>query len=248
MEIENARVVFITGVSKGSGESLALVLLERDDTRVIGIGRRDSPRLTHARYAFQACDLADTERLEAAVAPLFERVAGQGFGSVCLINNAAVATPVGLIGEVDFSESARAMAVNLTNPLGLCNLFCRIFAGRPGNRRIINISSGAAHMAVPGIGVYSIGKSGLEMLTRVIAEERRDTDFACIAVQPGILDTEMQASMRHYPPNQLPSAELFRRYRENNLLRSPESASREIVARFVLATVQNGRIYELSAR
>src|SRR5256885_16904745 len=89
-----ARLAIVTGVSRGLGEALALDLLGRGYD-VLGIGRHDSPRLTHARYRFVRCDLADAGALDEALAQPFDRAASAHPDAATLINNAAAADPVG---------------------------------------------------------------------------------------------------------------------------------------------------------
>ena len=56
----------ITGVSRGLGESLAFVLLQRG-WQVVGLGRASAARLHGARYRFVEIDLADVSAIDATM-------------------------------------------------------------------------------------------------------------------------------------------------------------------------------------
>ncbi len=232
----------VTGVSRGLGEALAAAMLAREFT-VLGVGRTASPRLKGKRYHHAECDLAQPALLAAAVTPLLRRLAAGKPTAVTLINNAAVATPTGLVGNLDAAAIASALATNAAAPVVMADLFCRSFPDATVERRIINVSSGAAQTAIAGSAVYGMSKAALEMLTRAIAVECTASRFACISVRPGIFETGMQAYMRSRDPAEFPSVGLFRGFKENGLLKDPAEVAARIVERLVLGPVENGRTY-----
>ena len=236
------RAAIVTGVSRGLGESLAETLLQRGFT-VLGAGRANSARLTGDRYRFVRIDLGDTTHIDAVLAPSFRALAGEKPVSVCLINNAALARPVGVLGTLDDADAATSLAVNLAAPIALANLFCRVF-GRDGPaRRIINVSSGAAQRALPGEAMYCVAKAGLEMLTAALAAEQQGPDFQSISVRPGIIDTGMQALARSQSREALPCVDMFVEFHGQGQLVPPDVVAAKIVDRLVLGQVDNGRTY-----
>src|ERR1044071_4412396 len=102
-------VAIVTGVSRGLGEALAHVLLAKGFT-VIGVGRSTSTTAGGARYRFVRCDLTQVDRITAIVEPVFDEAARWQPSAVTLINNAAVAWPVELIGRLDMKEAQAALA------------------------------------------------------------------------------------------------------------------------------------------
>ena len=234
--------VIITGVSRGLGEALALALLARD-VRVLGIGRSSSARLAHERYRFVRCDLAQASMLPAVVEPAFDAIAAAGPEGVCLINNAATLEPVGVLGTTQADPIATSLAVNLTAPVVLASLFCRSFANDAIERRIINVSSGAAQSAISGEALYCIAKAGLEMLTRSLAAENASPRFRAITLRPGIIDTPMQTFARSQPKERLPSVDLFKGFHAGRQLVPADVVARKVVERLVLGAVEHGRTY-----
>lgn len=236
------KAAIITGVSRGLGESLAAALLARGFS-VTGVGRTSAERLGGEQYRFVRCDLEQVAALEPTLAPVFGEIAAARPRSVCLINNAAVAGPVGALGTLDAASIAESLAVNLVAPLALVNVFCRAFAGGSAQSLVINISSGAAQSPLGGSGPYSIAKAGLEMLTRQIAADQKAPDFRAISVRPGIIDTGMQAYMRTLPREKYANVDMFREFHTSGQLVPPDVVAAKIVDRLVLGEVENGRCY-----
>ena len=232
----------VTGVSRGLGEALAIELLERG-FRVLGVGRTDSPRHAHDAYRFVACDLAQPVALTAALAPSFAALAAKRPATVCLVNNAATIEAVGVLGRLYAAKISQSLAVNLTAPVVLADLFLRTFADDGTARRIVNVSSGAAQSPLPGEGLYCVAKAGLEMLTRMLAAEAPAGRLRAVTLRPGIIDTPMQAFARSQPKDVLPSVDLFVGFHESGQLVAPAVVARKIVERLVLADVEQGRTY-----
>jgi benzil reductase ((S)-benzoin forming) len=236
------KTAIVTGVSRGLGESLARSLLTRGFA-VTGIGRASGATLAGPRYRFVACDLADTRGIDAALTPAFRAIAEARPEFICLINNAAVAGPVGVVGTLESGAVAEAMAANLVAPLVVANLFCRIFVGETPVQRIINVSSGAAESPLPGGGPYSIAKAGLEMLTRQLAAEQDAATFRAITIRPGVIDTGMQTFMRTQTLETLPSVELFKGFHRDQRLVAPDTVAEKIIDKLVSGDVEQGRTY-----
>jgi len=234
--------IIVTGISRGLGAALAEALLARGH-RVIGVGRSGNAALVGERYRFVECDLAHPSRVAAIVEPVFAELALSSPSAVTLVNNAAVAWPVGRVGRVDDREVEAAMAVNAVAPAALCNAFLRTFTGDAMRRRIINVSSGAAHSAIAGSAVYCMAKAALEMLTRTIAAETTSPGFACISLRPGIIETDMQSYMRGHDPAHFPSVALFRGFKENALLKAPAEVAARIADKLIDGDVEHGRTY-----
>jgi benzil reductase ((S)-benzoin forming) len=232
----------VTGVSRGLGAALAAALLERDFA-VLGVGRASHPRLTGERYRFGRFDLTDAARVDEILGPAFSAVADTKPASVCLLNNAASAGPVGTLGRLAAGEIASSIAVNLAAVVTLTNLFCRIFADPALPRRVINVSSGAAQTALAGESVYCVAKAGMEMLTKALAVEQQAPGFRAITVRPGVIDTEMQAFARSQSRDVLPSVDLFLGFHRDGRLVAPEVVAAKIVSRLVEGDVEHGRTY-----
>jgi len=231
----------VTGVSRGLGAALAAGLVERR-FMVLGIGRATKSGL-EGNYRFARFDLADAGGVDAALRPAFAELAAAEPESVCLLNNAAVAGPVGTLGKLAASDIASSIAVNLASIVTLTNLFCHVFADPALPRRVINVSSGAAQNALPGESVYCVAKAGMEMLTRALAAEQSAKTFRAITIRPGVIDTDMQTFARSQSPDVLPSVELFKGFHRDGRLVAPEIVAARIIDKLVVGDVEHGRTY-----
>ena len=234
----------VTGVSQGLGEALARELLARG-AHVLGIGRRPSPDLAGERYRFVACDLAEVAAIPSRIGPAFAAIAATRPAGVCLVNNAATIEP-GVLGTLDAASVDRALRVDLTAPTVLAGLFCRTFVDDAVERRIVNVSSGAAQHPIPGASLYCIAKAGLEMLTQALAVENRSPRFQAITLRPGVVDTPMQELVRSQPAASFPSVDMFRAFHANGQLVAPDVVARKVVARLVAGCVESGRTYSFA--
>lgn len=218
------RLAIVTGTSSGIGAAVARQLLERR-WQVIGIARR-AVNLGDG-YRHLALNLADA----AAAASVIERECGARLGErawerVALVNNAAVALP-GRIENVDAVELARTLTINVAMPLWLMGF---VLKRRPrgAELRVLNVSSGAAHRAVPGLAAYCASKAALRNAGMAVAAEVEE-GLAIYAYEPGLVDTDMQREAREQTPEGFPSVALFRQYHAEGRLAAPDLPAADIV-------------------
>ena len=235
----------ITGVSRGLGEAIAARLLALQWT-VVGVGRKSAPRLRGERYRFVEADLVDVDAIEGALSGPVTEIAHARPATLACVNNAAVAGPVGVGGRMPPDQIGASFALNLAAPAAIANLFCRVFANAPSDRRIVNISSGAAQTPLAGSASYCAAKAGLEMLTRTLAAEQGANGIRVISLRPGIIDTDMQTSMRSHSDDVLPTAAMFRDFHAQRQLVAPDVAAAKIVEKILLAPVEQGATYKYS--
>ena len=236
------RCVVVTGVSKGLGEAIAANLVARG-FEVVGVGRSASPRLASGTFRLEHADLADIAALPVIVERMFETLVRRSLASIAVVNNAALAGPVGTFGQLPADESVTSLNVNLAAPVIIANAFVHAFGDAAGDRRLINVSSGAAVHPIAGAGVYGIAKAGLEMLTSAIAAEQGAGGLRAITIRPGIIDTPMQAYIRAQPVQRLPSHGMFQAFHDNRQLVAPDVTAAKIVDRLVIGPIDNGRVY-----
>ena len=127
-----------------------------------------------------------------------------------LVNNAAVIGPIGRILDISAEDWATSIDVNLTSAFHATQLALGHMVAKGGGT-IINISSGAAHRPQEGWSAYCAGKAGLAMLTRSVHLEYADHGIRIFGFAPGVVDTDMQGSIRASginPVSKLPRASL----------------------------------------
>ncbi|MFD7817179.1 SDR family NAD(P)-dependent oxidoreductase [Streptomyces sp. NPDC059785] len=128
---------------------------------------------------FVVADLSD---------PAAVRQLADGAGTIdILINNASVMTFAPTPGQ-DLAGYETAFAVNVRAPFLLTALFAEKMAAGGGGS-IVNISSTAAGLGMPGMAVYGATKAALESLTRTWAAEFAESNVRVNAVAPGPMRT-----------------------------------------------------------
>jgi NAD(P)-dependent dehydrogenase (short-subunit alcohol dehydrogenase family) len=123
------------------------------------------------------------------------------FGRVdVLVNNAAVDVlePIGGISEAGWTH---VLGVDLSGVLHASQAAARQMLAQGSGGSIINISSIASTIGIPGLGSYSAAKGGVNQLTRVMAVELASQGIRVNAVAPGYLENVMQgAAAEHASP------------------------------------------------
>ncbi len=85
----------------------------------------------------------------------------------------------------------KVLAVNLTGVMLTNRAVARRMIAQGEGGSIVNISSGAAKVPMPGSAEYSVSKAGVWMLTRCIALELAPHKIRVNTVAPGVIDTPM---------------------------------------------------------
>jgi NAD(P)-dependent dehydrogenase (short-subunit alcohol dehydrogenase family) len=232
----NNRIAVVTGTSSGIGAATARLLLERGWT-VRGVARRPAA-IDHPRYTHASIDLADVRGLAAAfdrsVAPA---LTGDRWERVALVNNAARGDLFTGLERLEPADVLDMFAVNAVAPMWLMGFVVR-HTPRGASLRIVNVSTGAAVTAFPGLAAYGASKAALRMAGQVFAAEfdvaerpaAGPTDTAFLSYQPGIVDTPMQTAARAADREAFPSWQLFQDFFARHALVDAAAPAAEIVA------------------
>ena len=218
----------VTGHSRGLGAGITRALLA-GGIPVLGLSRTADPALAQAHPALLeqcALDLAD----RAALSAWLESGAMGRFLAdaqrVLLVNNAGVVTPIGPLGTQAPAAVADAVAINVAAPLMLSAAFVAA-TERAAERRILHVSSGAAHTAYPGWAVYCATKAALDHHARCVALGAAERLRIC-SLAPGVIDTGMQAQIRDTDAAHFPLRERFVGLQRDGALADPERCGARI--------------------
>ena len=111
-------------------------------------------------------------------------------GSLDIWINAAGILIFKPITDATPADVERMMSVNLTGVYWGCAAAARHMMAR-GSGSIVNISSTGADAPSPGLSLYSMTKSAVNMLTRTAATEFGPSGIRVNAIAPGFVDTPM---------------------------------------------------------
>ena len=226
----------VTGTTRGIGAAVAAQLLDRG-WDVVGVARH-AAAIDHARYRHVALDLAQPSALAAAIErPLGPVLRDGRWTRVALVNNAAAGGALAPMERIDPADHALVHAINVVAPAWLIGFMLRC-TNPSASLRIVNVSSGAAVRAFPGLADYCGSKAALRMIGMAAAAELdsplRNTpapsDTAILSYEPGTVDTAMQEGARTRPLAEYPWGQLFRDFHTRGSLVPPSAPAQEIVA------------------
>ena len=185
---DNSRVWFITGSSTGFGRVLAELLLNRGE-RVVATARNpqqiEDLVAGHKGSALALpVDVTQPAQIAAAVAE-----AERSFGRIdVLVNNAGY----GYLAAIEEGEDEEVRALFDANVFGLVAMTKAVLPGMRARRsgHIINITSMAGKIGIPGGGYYASSKFAVEGLSEALAKEVETLGIRVIVIEPGPFRTD----------------------------------------------------------
>jgi 3-oxoacyl-[acyl-carrier protein] reductase len=194
----SGKTALVTGGSRGLGRAISLAFARQGaDVAVNYRGNAAAADEVVAEIAtlgrraitVQGDTSAGREACEAIV-----KAAIDGFGAIdILVNNAGI-TRDNLLVRMDADEWDSVIGTNLSGPFWMTRAIARpMLKARAG--RIINMSSAAGRMGNPGQANYAAAKAGLIGLTKTTARELASRGITCNALAPGLIETELTATM-----------------------------------------------------
>jgi len=219
----------LTGHSRGLGAAIAAQLLQRG-IPVMGISRHSHGDLK-ARYGDHLTEVELDLAHGASVAHWV--TCGDLVGYLAdadravLINNAGVVTPVAPPGKQGPAAVALAVSINVAAPLVMTDAFVSA-THHMTDRRIVHISSGAARKPYAGWSVYCATKAALDHHARSVIEDAVPGLRIC-ALAPGVIDTDMQTTLRGTSPDDFPDLPRFEALKRDGNLSSPEDCASRLV-------------------
>jgi NAD(P)-dependent dehydrogenase (short-subunit alcohol dehydrogenase family) len=185
------RTALVTGAARGLGRAITLALAETGADVALGLrdrsrdeGLADEVRALGRRVLPVQMDVTHLDEIDAAVATTVEEL-----GSLdLLVNNAGGGVdemPVEAASVVDFEYT---VDLNLKGTFFTCRAAFAPMRER-GFGRIVNVSSQAALVALPGESLYCMAKAAVSHLTRCLAVEWGQHGIAVNAVAPTFVRT-----------------------------------------------------------
>ncbi|MCJ7596819.1 MAG: 3-oxoacyl-[acyl-carrier-protein] reductase [Desulfobacterales bacterium] len=193
-----ARVVVITGGSRGIGRALALRFAEEKPTMVIlhydpdeSAADETLKMLDQKGVATEShkVDVSDYGEVNAFFKGLFDRL-----GKVdVLINNAGIIRDA-FVMRMSEEDWDTVLKVNLKSVFNCTQAVIRPMIKQKSGR-IVNISSVVGQIGNPGQANYSASKAGIMAFTKTVAREVASRGIAVNAVAPGFMNTDMTKSL-----------------------------------------------------
>jgi NAD(P)-dependent dehydrogenase (short-subunit alcohol dehydrogenase family) len=214
------RLALITGGSRGLGAALCNEYRGRD-WKVMEFSR-SGPGVR--------LDLSNTAAAAAVFADAFAQISSLAVDEIVVINNAAMLGPVGPVAQATPAEISAHFNTNIIAAILLARAFISACQERDCPKTFVNISSGAAVKGHAGWSLYCASKAGMENFVRTLALEQAShrSPIRAINVNPGVMDTAMQAEIRAASVEDFPARERFVRLKLDGQLSPPELVATRI--------------------
>lgn len=245
------KLAIITGGSKGLGKALVESYLA-EGYYVVSISRSKS-ELVHERLTQMSFNLAKHFAIRIEIENVFRSLFTSQtthYESITLIHNAAT------LGEIkplhlqaaDDESLVETISINLTSPILINAHFLRHTAAFSCPKNIFHISSGAATKAYYGWTGYCSTKAGMEMMVKSLAlENAHDKNLKIVSINPGVIDTDMQAKIRKATTEDFPIVERFIQYKNNNGLANPIDLAQKLLEIAKKNTFESGETIHLQS-
>ena len=192
------KVAVVTGGASGIGKGIAEALKNEGVELVIadiedGALQRTAKEL--GATGIQT-DVSSAESVGALATEVVER-----FGTAhVLVNNAGIG-PMGRIADLTLDDWKWMVGVNLWGVIHGIHSFLPILKGNEEGGHIVNTSSMAGLVGMPGLGSYTLTKYGVLGLTEVLAKELEEdgSKVGATVLCPGTIHTNIGTSSRNRP-------------------------------------------------
>lgn len=195
------KTAIITGASRGIGEAIALAYAQAGASLVLTSRKLDNVgpvaeaiRAAGGRAIALAAHAGDQTAAEAVV-----QAALAEFGRVdILVNNAATNPHFGPLLTAEASHFDKIFEVNVQGYFYMIKAVVPHMQAQGGGK-VINMASIAGINPGPWMGVYSVSKAAVIMLTKALAAELAADNIQVNAIAPGFIKTRFSAALWSNP-------------------------------------------------
>ena len=195
------KVAIVTGGTRGIGLAIARTLAAAGASVVVSSRKQsnvDAAVQTLRDEGLEALGVPAHTGDAEAVARLV-RTAVEAYGGVdILVNNAATNPHFGPLLTAEESHWQKILDVNVVGYFRMVKA-CAPEMQKRGGGKIINLASIAGRIPLPGMGVYSVSKAAVIMLTEALAVELASMNIQVNAIAPGLVKTRFSAALWQNP-------------------------------------------------
>lgn len=191
------KIALVTGANRGIGLEICRQLAKLGITVILGC--RDRPKGEHAKQILEREGLANVifhlldVTSEKSIMQIEQFIRRQYGRLDILVNNAGIfPDKMGSAFESNVDNMRAAMETNVYGPFRLCQLFLPLMQ-QNNYGRVVNLSSGMGQLTDMNGGCpgYRTSKTALNALTRLFADEMKNTNVLINSMCPGWVKTDM---------------------------------------------------------
>jgi short-subunit dehydrogenase len=183
----------VTGASKGIGKAVAEVLARRKfDILLVARSEnllKENAAAIEKQYGVKTAYFATDISAPDAAVKITNWCKEKNVDINVLVNNAGYGLG-GAFEEISLEEQLNMMQLNMQSLVQLTYMMIPLLKKSDGKSYILNVSSTAAHQAVPYLGVYSGTKAFVLNFSRSIHHELKGENISVTCLCPGPTDTD----------------------------------------------------------
>jgi NAD(P)-dependent dehydrogenase (short-subunit alcohol dehydrogenase family) len=195
------KVAVITGASRGIGRAITLRLAQAGAKVVVSSRKLENVKITADEIEATGGEalplqahVGRTDEVEALVARTMEV-----YGRIdVVVNNAGTNPHFGPLLSADEGQWDKILDTNAKGVFRVCKAVVPHMETQGGGK-IINLTSIAGLRPSPGMGVYSVSKAAIIMLTQVLAMELGHANIQVNAIAPGVIKTRFSQVLWQTP-------------------------------------------------
>ena len=193
----SGKVAIVTGASRGIGASIAEALAEFGAKVVVSSRSKEAVdeianKITKNGHNALACECHVGE--EDQLKKLIDTTINKYKKIDILVNNAGINPVFDRLENADEKLFNKIMDINVKAAFKLSNMVMKHMKNNKSGS-IINISSVEGHKPDKGLGVYSISKAAISMLTKSQAKEWGKYGIRSNAICPGLIKTKLSSAL-----------------------------------------------------
>ena len=193
----SGKVAIVTGASRGIGASIAEALAEFGASVVVSSRSIEAVdeianKITKNGHNALACECHVGE--EDQLKKLIDTTINKYEKIDILVNNAGINPVFDRLENADEKLFNKIMDINVKAAFKLSNMTMKHMKNNKSGS-IINISSVEGHKPDKGLGIYSISKAAISMLTKSQAKEWGKYGIRSNAICPGLIKTKLSSAL-----------------------------------------------------
>ncbi|MBI1320725.1 MAG: glucose 1-dehydrogenase [Candidatus Hydrogenedens sp.] len=197
----DGKVALVTGSSRGIGEAIAREYANRGATVIVSSRKQDACEAVAGSIAraggkalAMPCHAGKLDEIDALMARIKEECGKLDV----LVNNAATNPYFGPAIQASESVYDKTFEVNCKGFFFMAQGAARLMVEQ-GSGSIINVASIEGITPSPMMGIYSMTKAGVIMLTKVLAKELGSSNIRCNCICPGLTETKFASVLIDTP-------------------------------------------------
>ncbi len=203
------KTIVVTGATRGCGRAMTERFIEAGHV-VVGCGRiatsvHEVNAIFGKPHRFDTVDVSDDRQVEEWA----KSVIDSGLVPDLIVNNAAIINRNAPLWQITAEEFQQIVDVNIVGTANVIRHFVPAMIER-GQGTIVNFSSGWGRSTSPEVAPYCATKYAIEGLSQALAQEL-PSGMVAVALNPGIINTEMLQSCWADGAAQYPSPERWSR-------------------------------------